>query len=112
MTRAIDAVATNSKSIQPYMVRSIKSQTAAPLLYTRPDTAAERPDWNWPAMMHLLEAVVTEGTGRAARLDRRAAGKTRSTGGYPDAWFIGFPPPTPVGVSVGTVDNTPLCKVA
>jgi 1A family penicillin-binding protein len=112
MTRAIDAVATNSKSIQPYMVRSIKSQTAAPLLYTRPDTAAERSDWNWPAMMHLLEAVVTEGTGRAARLDRRSAGKTGTTDEYRDAWFIGFTSDIVVGVWVGNDDNSPMDKVA
>jgi penicillin-binding protein 1A len=112
MTRAIDAVATNSKSIQPYMVRSIKSQTAAPLLYTRPDTAAERPDWNWPAMMHLLEAVVTDGTGRAARPDRRAAGKTGTTDEYRDAWFIGFTSDIVVGVWVGNDDNSPMDKVA
>jgi membrane peptidoglycan carboxypeptidase len=112
MTRAIDAVATDSKSIQPYMVRSIKSQTAAPLLYTRPDTAAERPDWNWPAMMHLLEAVVTDGTGRAARLDRRSAGKTGTTDEYRDAWFIGFTSDIVVGVWVGNDDNSPMDKVA
>src|SRR5207302_8515403 len=46
MTRAMDAIATDSKSIEPYMVRSIKAETAAPLLYTRPDTVAERPDGN------------------------------------------------------------------
>jgi len=112
MTRAVDAVATDSKSIQPYMVRSIKSQTAAPLLYTRPDTASERPDWNRAAMMHLLEAVVTDGTGRAARLDRRSAGKTGTTDEYRDAWFIGFTSDIVVGVWVGNDDNSPMDKVA
>jgi penicillin-binding protein 1A len=112
MTRAIDAIATDSKSIQPYMVHSIKSQTAAPLLYTRPDTASERPDWNRAAMMHLLEAVVTDGTGRAARLDRRSAGKTGTTDEYRDAWFIGFTSDIVVGVWVGNDDNSPMDKVA
>jgi penicillin-binding protein 1A len=112
MTRSVDAIATNSKSIDPYMVRSIKSQTAAPLLYTRPETAAERPDWNWAAMMHLLEAVVTDGTGRAARLDKRSAGKTGTTDEYRDAWFIGFTSDIVVGVWVGNDDNSPMDKVA
>src|SRR3979411_1015773 len=110
MTAPIDAVATNSKSIQPYMVRSIKSQTAAPLLYTRPDTAAERPDWNWPAIMHLLEAVVTEGTGRAARLDRRSAGKTGTTDEYRDAWFIGFTSNTVLRGLIDNRDNNPMAN--
>jgi len=112
MTRAVDAIATNSKSIEPYMVRSIKSQTAAPLLYTRPDTTAERPSWNWAAMMHLLEAVVTEGTGRAARVNKRSAGKTGTTDEYRDAWFVGFTSDIVVGVWVGNDDNSPMDKVA
>src|SRR5229473_24945 len=65
MTRAMDAVATDTKSIEPYAVRAIRAETAP--LYTRPETATDRPDWNRPAMMQLLEAVVTEGTGRAAQ---------------------------------------------
>jgi len=112
MTRAIDAIATDSKSINPYLIRSIKSQTAAPLLYTRPDTKAERPDWNWPAMMQLLEAVVTEGTGKAARVDRRSAGKTGTSEDYRDAWFVGFTSDIVVGVWVGNDDNSPMDKVA
>ena len=113
MTRAIDAIATSSKSIEPYTIRSIKSQTAAPLLYTRPDTTAERPDWNWAPMMQLLEAVVTEGTGKPARLpDRRSAGKTGTTDEYRDAWFVGFTSDIVVGVWVGNDDNSPMDKVA
>jgi len=112
MTRAIDAIATNSRSIQPYTVRSIQSQTAAPLLYTRPETTAERPDWNWAPMMQLLEAVVTDGTGKAARVDRRSAGKTGTTDEYRDAWFAGFTSDIVVGVWVGNDDNSPMDKVA
>jgi len=112
MTRAVDAIATNSKSIDAYTVRSIKSQTAAPLLYTRPETSTERPDWNWAAMMHLLEAVVTDGTGRAARVDRRSGGKTGTTDEYRDAWFVGFTSDIVVGVWVGNDDNSPMDKVA
>jgi membrane peptidoglycan carboxypeptidase len=112
MTRAVDAIATNNKSIEPYMIRAIKSQTAAPLLYTRPDATTERPDWNWAAMMHLLEAVVSDGTGRAARLDRRAAGKTGTTDEYRDAWFVGFTSDIVVGVWVGNDDNSPMDRVA
>ena len=112
MTRAIDAIATNSKSIDPYTIRSIKSRTTAPLLYTRPDTTAERADWNWAPMMQLLEAVVSEGTGKAARVDRRSAGKTGTTDEYRDAWFVGFTSDIVVGVWVGNDDNSPMDKVA
>ena len=112
MTRAMDAIATDSKSIEPYMVRSIKAETAAPLLYTRPETVAERPDWNRTDMMHLLEAVVTDGTGKAARLGRRSAGKTGTTDEYRDAWFVGFTSDIVVGVWVGNDDDSPMEHVA
>jgi penicillin-binding protein 1A len=62
-------------------------------------------------MMQLLEAVVTEGTGKAARLDRRAAGKTGTTDDYRDAWFVGFTTDGVVGVWVGNDDNKPMHQV-
>jgi len=56
----------------------------------RPDTAA--------ALTELMETVVVEGTGRAARPGVPAAGKTGTSQGHRDAWFTGF-----TGHLVGTV---------
>ena len=57
-------------------------------------------------MTDLLQAVVTEGTGKAVRLPNvTAAGKTGTTQEYRDAWFIGFTPELVVGVWVGNDDN-------
>ena len=109
MTGAMDAIATDTKSIEPYTVRTIRGE-AGPL-YIHHETVAERPDWNWAAMMHLLEAVVTEGTGRAARLDRPVGGKTGTTDDYRDAWFVGFTSDIVVGVWVGNDDNSPMDRV-
>jgi penicillin-binding protein 1A len=111
MTRAMDAIATDTRSTEPYTVRVIRAPSAT--LYTRPDTPAERPDWHAARapMMHLLEAVVTDGTGKAARLDRRAAGKTGTTDDYRDAWFVGFTTDIVVGVWVGNDDNKPMDQV-
>ena len=107
MTAAMDAIAVDSKAIEPYTIRRIRTGTRA-LLYTRPDTVAERPDWNRNALVQLLEGVVTNGTGQAARLDRRAAGKTGTTQDYRDAWFIGFTSDIVVGVWVGNDDDRPM----
>ncbi|WP_426570641.1 transglycosylase domain-containing protein [Aquihabitans sp. McL0605] len=44
------------------------------------------------AVNHALQAVIQEGTGAAAKLDRPAAGKTGTTQDYGDAWFAGYTP--------------------
>ena len=114
MTRAMNTIATDSKSIEPYTIRSIRSKGSAPL-YIRPEAVSERPGWHavWPDMMRLLEAVVAQGTGRAARLpDRRSAGKTGTTDDYRDAWFVGFTTDLVVGVWVGNDDHSPMDQVA
>jgi penicillin-binding protein 1A len=107
MTAAMDAIAIDSKRVEPYTIRGIRAGSRTPL-YRRPQAVAQRPDWNRDALVELLEGVVDNGTGRAARLDRRAAGKTGTTQDFRDAWFIGFTTDIVVGVWVGNDDNSPM----
>ncbi|MBW1740841.1 MAG: PBP1A family penicillin-binding protein [Deltaproteobacteria bacterium] len=59
-----------------------------------PETAA--------IMTDMLQAVVQEGTGKAARcINRPLAGKTGTTDSYRDALFVGFSPTIVTGVWVG-----------
>ena len=63
-------------------------------------------------MPELLQTVVNEGTGKAARLPNiLVGGKTRTTQEYRDAWFIGFTQDIVVGVWVGNDDNSPTNRV-
>ncbi|MCR6629556.1 MAG: PBP1A family penicillin-binding protein [Magnetospirillum sp.] len=58
------------------------------------------------AYMHeLMQAVITEGTGKAARLDRPAAGKSGTTQDYRDAWFLGYTADYVTGVWLGNDDQ-------
>jgi penicillin-binding protein 1A len=107
MTRAMDTIATDTKSIKPYTVEEILARGNTPL-YRHPEPRAERPSWHWHEMMDLLQAVVQEGTGRAARLDRPVGGKTGTTNDYRDAWFVGFTTDFVVGVWCGNDDNSPM----
>ncbi len=59
----------------------------------------------------LLKGVVNEGTGwRAKALGRPTGGKTGTTNGYFDAWFVGFTPKIATGVWTGFDDEKPLGK--
>ncbi len=63
------------------------------------------------AKMHtLMSAVITEGTGKGAKLDRPAAGKTGTTQDYRDAWFLGFTSDYVTGVWLGNDDQRNAMK--
>jgi penicillin-binding protein 1A len=59
----------------------------------------------------MMQSVIFSGTGKAAALDRPAAGKTGTSQDYRDAWFIGFTADLVTGVWVGNDDNSPMNKV-
>jgi len=62
-------------------------------------------------MTDLMVAVVQEGSGKGAALDRPSAGKTGTTQDYRDAWFIGFTADYVAGVWLGNDDDTPLNRI-
>ena len=60
-------------------------------------------------MNFMLQKVVTEGTGTAAALDfTTVAGKTGTSTGPKDAWFVGFTGKYVAGVWIGNDDNHPM----
>ena len=62
-------------------------------------------------MNQLLTGVMTYGTGKAARLDRPAAGKTGTTQDSRDALFIGYTADLVCGIWFGNDDNSPMNHV-
>ena len=64
------------------------------------------------SLIYMMSQVVRSGTGgRAALSDRQVAGKTGTTQGARDAWFIGFSADYVAGVWMGQDNNTPLSGV-
>jgi penicillin-binding protein 1A len=60
-------------------------------------------------MDFMLTKVVEEGTGKRAILDNiKVGGKTGTTNGYKDAWFIGFTGNYVAAVWYGNDDDTPM----
>lgn len=63
-------------------------------------------------MVNLLESVVQEGTGSAAKaLKIPVAGKTGTTDNYKDALFVGFSPEVVAGVWIGREDQKSLGRL-
>jgi penicillin-binding protein 1A len=62
-------------------------------------------------MIHMLEAVVTSGTGVGANIGRPEAGKTGTSQDWRDAWFVGFTPDILTAVWVGNDGGRPMAKV-
>ncbi len=59
-------------------------------------------------MNDMLGATIAWGSGRAADIGRDAAGKTGTSQGGRDAWFVGYTADLVVGVWVGNDDNSPV----
>jgi penicillin-binding protein 1A len=87
---------------KPYFIRRVedydraKKEESVPQIHhvLKPETAAQ--------MLDLLQNVVQNGTGAAAKsLGRPLGGKTGTTDNFTDAWFIGFTPSITAAVWVG-----------
>ncbi|WP_327501095.1 PBP1A family penicillin-binding protein [Arenibaculum sp.] len=112
LTGAYAAFANGGRAVIPYGVTEILDRNGR-VLYSRAGAELK------PAVSrtHLAElnrmmiGAVEYGTGKAARLDRMAAGKTGTTQDHRDAWFVGFTADYVTGVWLGNDDNAPMARV-
>jgi penicillin-binding protein 1A len=102
------------RRVQPYATR-IALHSSGQVLYRR-DPTPKPPVVNAgtvQAMREMLRAVVTDGTGKNARLcNLWSAGKTGTSQGNRDAWFIGFTDRLTAGIWFGNDDNTEMAGVS
>jgi penicillin-binding protein 1A len=112
LTGAYAAFANGGEGVSPFAVLAIKSK-AGKILYTRKpaNLGPVMSPANNSALTKLMVETVTNGTGKAARLeDRPSAGKTGTTQDSHDAWFVGFTADLVTGVWVGNDNATPMHK--
>jgi penicillin-binding protein 1A len=114
LTSAYVPFMNEGRPVRPYAARMALNGQGG-VIY-RHDPAPLRPAVDartLQAMRSMLRAVVTEGTGRQAKLrDRWSAGKTGTTQDNRDAWFIGFTDQVTTGVWFGNDDNSPMTGVS
>nr|WP_246206540.1 transglycosylase domain-containing protein [Propylenella binzhouense] len=108
LTGAYASIAAGSGPVRPYGLASVSAPaTGGEPLSVRPAGLGQRIEQG-PALVQLLENVVTEGTGQRAALGRFAAGKTGTSRDFRDAWFVGFTDDLVAGVWVGNDDGSPM----
>jgi len=101
MAGAYAAIANQGIYIKPYCVRKILDSSGGLLYEVKPQQQVVISQQTAYIMTDLLESVVKVGTGTNAQLDRPVAGKTGTTSGKADAWFIGYTPEYTAAVWTG-----------
>ncbi len=104
LTGAYAAVAANRWPVKPHSLTQEEEGIFQSLLARRSSFDGE----THAMLLDMLNAVVTQGTGRGAQLAIKAYGKTGTSQDSRDALFVGFAGDMVVGVWVGNDDNTPL----
>ncbi|MGH8866319.1 MAG: transglycosylase domain-containing protein, partial [Burkholderiales bacterium] len=111
ITSAYGALAQNGVAIPPTPIREVVSATGDPLWHALTQRHQAVSSQAAYLVTSLLKGVVDRGTAAKARtmgLQGIVAGKTGTTDGYRDAWFVGYTPDVAVGVWVGYDDEQPI----
>jgi penicillin-binding protein 1B len=111
ITAAYGAVANGGIAVQPTTVRSTRDRQGDIVWNAVPDRQQATSPQGAYVLTSLLEGVIQRGTASKAKvigLQGAVAGKTGTTDGYRDAWFVGYTSDVVIGVWVGFDDERPL----
>lgn len=93
----------------PFFLREVRDAQGNVLERTAPTAERAIPPDTAYLMVRMMQEVILNGTGRAARgLGHNLAGKTGTTNENTDAWFIGYSPDLVAGVWIGFDTPRPL----
>lgn len=112
LTSAFAVFANDGRGVWSYGIQEIRDSRGT-VLYRRSGTGPGQvvPPAEVGEINRMLADVLSEGTGKAAALDRPAAGKTGTSQNFRDAWFVGYTANLVTGVWMGNDDGTPMRRV-
>ena len=109
MATAYSAIANGGYATWPHAIKEIYTRDGYQLYQREADTENRILDAGAVKdLTKMLEKVISQGTGRLAKIPGFAAGKTGTTQDYRDAWFVGFTDEYVIAVWVGNDDNSPM----
>ncbi|PCI24976.1 MAG: penicillin-binding protein [SAR324 cluster bacterium] len=109
LVNAYTVFANQGKKNEPVFILRVTDSTGKILEEYKPQKALQvlSEDQSYQ-MNRMLQNVVNYGTGRAAKIDREVGGKTGTSDGYRDAWFVGYTSDLVTGFWIGNDDNKPM----
>jgi penicillin-binding protein 1A len=108
ITLAYSAIGNNGILNKPLFIESIENRYGRVLREFIPDSKEVKNEDVIYIIRDMMRSVIDEGTGGSIRwkykFNRPLAGKTGTTNGKTDAWFVGYTPQIAIGVWVGLDD--------
>ena len=111
ITSAYGGLANGGVLVRPFAMTNMARDTGETLWSPMLDRRQAVSPQGAYLVTSLLKGVVDRGTGAKARafgVQGPVAGKTGTTDGYRDAWFVGYTPDVVIGVWVGFDDERPI----
>jgi len=112
LTGAYAAYANGGTGVVPYVIVRVRAESGR-VIYRRQSSGHTRvmSEADNAAMTGMMLETVKSGTGKQAALpDRPIAGKTGTSQGYRDAWFVGFSGDYVCGVWIGNDSGAGMKK--
>ena len=112
LTAAYDVLANKGNGVLVHGIRSIENTEGKTLFIRKGNGPGKVLDDDLVSTMtRMMENTIEVGTGKNAKLNRPAAGKTGTSQSLRDAWFIGFTSDLVVGVWFGNDDDSPMKNI-
>jgi penicillin-binding protein 1A len=100
--------ASNGWYADPTFIVQVSDSSGNVVLDNTPRPQLVLDPWAAASLTDVLQGAIARGTGKAAQIDRPAAGKTGTTDSQRDVWFVGYVPQLATAVWVGNDNYAPL----